>query len=51
MYRVFNMGIGLVLVVRPYFADSVQRMLSDCGLQNWQLGEVVRGQTDVVWAK
>jgi phosphoribosylformylglycinamidine cyclo-ligase len=50
MNHVFNMGIGLVMVVRPYFADSIQRMLADFGLQSWQLGEVVRGEKDVVWA-
>lgn len=51
MGRVFNMGIGLVLLVRPFFADSVQRMLSDSNLTNWRLGEAVAGEKDVVWGK
>jgi len=41
MERVFNMGIGLVLVVSPYYADSIQRMLTDHGLDNWPIGKIV----------
>jgi phosphoribosylformylglycinamidine cyclo-ligase len=40
MERVFNMGIGLVLVVSPYYADSIQRMLADHGLETWPIGQV-----------
>ena len=49
MFRVFNMGIGLVLVVSPFYADSVQRMLADAGYENWRLGQAVTGPRDVVW--
>jgi phosphoribosylaminoimidazole (AIR) synthetase len=35
------MGIGLVLVVSPYYADSIQRMLTDHGLDNWPIGKIV----------
>ena len=31
MDQVFNMGIGLVLVVSPHFADSIRRQVQDCG--------------------
>jgi phosphoribosylformylglycinamidine cyclo-ligase len=41
MARVFNMGIGLVLVVSPFYADSIQRTLKEAGLENWQIGEIV----------
>lgn len=41
MAQVFNMGLGLVLVVRPRFADSIQRMLKDSGLNSWQIGEII----------
>lgn len=51
MYRVFNMGIGLVLMVRPFYADSIQRMLADCGHRSWQLGEAVPGRKEVVWSR
>jgi phosphoribosylformylglycinamidine cyclo-ligase len=40
MERVFNMGVGMVLVVSPHFADSIQSQLADLGLQNWQIGAV-----------
>ena len=40
MDRVFNMGIGLVLVVSPYYAESIQRMLADHGLESWQIGQI-----------
>lgn len=49
MDRVFNMGIGLVFVVSPFFADSVRRQLADCGLESWQIGHAVAGPRGVVW--
>lgn len=50
MDEVFNMGLGLALVVRPHFADSVRRQLADCGLESWLIGKVYAGQREVVWA-
>jgi phosphoribosylformylglycinamidine cyclo-ligase len=50
MDRVFNMGIGLVLVVSPYYADSIRHQLGDCGLQSWPIGQVVQGPRGVRWA-
>ncbi len=43
MWRVFNMGIGFVLVVRPHFAEAVMRKLRRAGEQVYVLGKVVRG--------
>ena len=40
MERVFNMGVGMVLVVSPHFADSIQKQLADQGLESWKLGRV-----------
>ena len=40
MFRVFNMGIGLVLIVSPYYADSIRRTLTEHGLPNWLIGKV-----------
>jgi len=40
MERVFNMGIGMVLVVSPHFADSIQKQLADLGFENWAIGHV-----------
>ncbi|HVX61225.1 MAG TPA: phosphoribosylformylglycinamidine cyclo-ligase [Pirellulales bacterium] len=50
MDRVFNMGLGLALVVSPYFADSIRHQLDDCGLANWLIGEVIDGESGVAWA-
>ncbi|MBC7835641.1 MAG: phosphoribosylformylglycinamidine cyclo-ligase [Phycisphaerales bacterium] len=44
MRRVFNMGIGYVLVVRPTFADSVVQKLRKLGEKVHVIGEVVKGK-------
>ena len=31
MYRVFNMGIGLVLIVAEYYAEAIVRYLTSDG--------------------
>ena len=50
MFRVFNMGVGLVLVVSPYYAESIQQQLSESGLVSWVIGRVVEGDRAVRWA-
>ena len=40
MYRVFNMGIGLVLIVSPFYAESIQKMFRQSGFDNWKIGAV-----------
>ena len=47
MFRVFNMGIGYVLIVRPTFADAVQRKLRSFGEDPVRLGKIVRGKGEV----
>jgi phosphoribosylformylglycinamidine cyclo-ligase len=46
MERVFNMGVGMVLVVSPHFADSIQRQLADLGHENWKIGTVAAATAD-----
>jgi phosphoribosylformylglycinamidine cyclo-ligase len=46
MERVFNMGVGMVLVVSPHFADSIQRQVADLGYQNWKIGTVTAATAD-----
>ncbi len=43
MFRVFNMGIGYVLVVRPAFADSIAAHLQQLGELPIVLGEITKG--------
>jgi phosphoribosylformylglycinamidine cyclo-ligase len=40
MERVFNMGIGMVLVVAAHFADSIQAQLADIGHDSFRIGQV-----------
>ena len=48
MDRVFNMGIGLVLVVRPFYAESIRHQLADCGVESWLIGRAEEGTGGVV---
>ena len=50
MFRVFNMGVGLVLVVSPYYAESIQQQLAKAGLASWPIGRAVEGDEQVAWA-
>lgn len=51
MFRVFNMGIGMVLIVAPYYADSIVRTLrTEANTPAWVIGEVVAGNRDVTFA-
>jgi phosphoribosylformylglycinamidine cyclo-ligase len=50
MDQVFNLGVGLVLVVSPHFAESIRRQLARSGIQNWQIGWAQEGPSGVVWA-
>ncbi len=49
MFRVFNMGIGLVMAVSDYYAESVQQQLSRQGFETWQIGRVVPGSGECHW--
>ena len=49
MDRVFNMGIGLTLIIRAYYADSIRRQLARIGVESWQIGQVQEGPRGVAW--
>lgn len=49
MDRVFNQGIGMVLVVSSYYAESVRSQLADCGVESWPIGHVEEGNRSVVF--
>jgi phosphoribosylformylglycinamidine cyclo-ligase len=46
MDRVFNMGIGMVLIVAPHYADSIRHQLADCGHESWPIGTVRPARVD-----
>jgi phosphoribosylformylglycinamidine cyclo-ligase len=50
MDRVFNMGVGMVLIVSAYYADSIRQQLKRSGLESWQIGRVEEGPRGVAWA-
>ena len=51
MFRVFNMGIGLVMIVAEYYADSIARTIRhEASIPAWVIGEVVEGDRTVEWA-
>ena len=50
MYRVFNMGIGLTLVVNPFFAESLIQQLKEIGHAAYVIGRIKWGERHVSWA-
>jgi phosphoribosylformylglycinamidine cyclo-ligase len=48
MYRVFNMGIGFVLIVAKDFANSVAKKLKRYGEQVYKIGSITPGSSKVV---
>jgi phosphoribosylformylglycinamidine cyclo-ligase len=44
MYRVFNMGVGLILVVPAVSASAVLAKAAALGDPGWQIGEMVAGK-------
>ncbi len=48
MFKVFNMGVGYVFVVRHTFADGVMEVLQKAGERPMKIGEITRGGGRVV---
>ncbi len=51
MFTVFNMGIGFVMIVSPYYAARILRQLADLGQPAWRIGEVVAGEQGVEFTR
>jgi len=51
MDQVFNMGLGLVMIVAPFYAESIRSQLTRCGMKNWLIGHVEKGEHGVAWGK
>ena len=47
MYRVFNMGVGFVVIASRYYAESIQRQLAEDRVPTWVIGEVREGEPGV----
>jgi phosphoribosylformylglycinamidine cyclo-ligase len=50
MYRVFNMGVGLVVICRPESVERVTSLLAAAGAEGRRIGEVVDGECAAVFA-
>jgi len=48
MFRVFNMGIGYVLITAEDFADSITKKLSRYGQQVYRIGRITTGTGKVI---
>lgn len=47
MYRTFNMGIGMIIVVSPEDAEAVTNNLAARGEQVYRIGEIISGAKEV----
>ena len=50
MLRTFNCGIGMTLIVGPTKAEAAMQLLSDHGLNCWELGRIAEGSGIVEFA-
>jgi phosphoribosylformylglycinamidine cyclo-ligase len=44
MYRVFNMGIGMVLIVDPKAVQAVRKTAAHAGVKSYLIGEIRKGK-------
>ena len=44
MDRVFNQGIGFVMIVGPFFADSIKAQLGEARVPAFVIGKVCEGR-------
>jgi phosphoribosylformylglycinamidine cyclo-ligase len=51
MDQVFNMGIGMVMVVSRFYAESIRQQLKRHKLPTWIIGRAEKGPQGVVWGK
>jgi phosphoribosylformylglycinamidine cyclo-ligase len=49
MFRVFNMGIGMILAVEPAGLAEVLGLLRSVGQKSWIIGTVQKGGSGVVY--
>jgi phosphoribosylformylglycinamidine cyclo-ligase len=47
MAKVFNLGVGFVVICSPHFADSIVKQFEEDGVTAWMIGEVVVGDPGV----
>ena len=48
MFNIFNMGIGMILIVKPEDATTTINILNNCGETAFEIGKVVNGREIVI---
>ncbi len=48
MYRTFNMGIGMVVVVGKNDIKKTHAIIKKSGLKSWTIGKVIKGKREVI---
>lgn len=48
MYKTFNMGIGMMLVVKPADVNQMMEILRSCGEETAVIGEITEGEGQVI---
>ena len=43
MFNIFNMGIGMILVVKPQDAPTTMEILKNCGENAFEIGKIIKG--------
>jgi len=51
MYRVFNMGIGYILIVARYYSDAILERLASIQVPARPIGEIVQGKGRLIMKK
>ena len=52
MYKVFNMGIGMTLIVDQQSAESIQKIIESTGLSSARIGTIREngtGAVQIIW--
>lgn len=49
MFRTFNMGVGMVLIIDPRESQRLIRIFERMGQKAWIIGEVVKGEKGIVF--
>jgi phosphoribosylformylglycinamidine cyclo-ligase len=49
MFRVFNMGIGMVIVINPEYTDKIIDELNLCGEKVYKIGKIIEGEKNLLF--
>lgn len=49
MTHVFNMGLGLVFIVSPFYAKTITEIATSLGLKSWTIGQAIVGSGKSRW--